>query len=310
MDTAIVAPAQKVKELFNREDVKTKFQEILGKKAAGFMVSVINAVSNNENLSAADQSSVLFAAATAASLDLPIDPNLGFAYIVPYNQKQKDGTYKQMAQFQMGYKGFIQLAQRSGQFKSINAVPVYDGDTDESVFGRLTAIITPTPPDGKVVGYAAYFKLLNGFEKHHYMTVEELKKHGKRYSKSYAKGYGLWETDFESMAVKTVLKLLLSKFAPLSVEMQRAVISDQSVIKDWEGSDVEFVDNERVILNPEEVAAAEERKRFKDFIESAKTVKKLREAEYYCMQLEEGNELKVLYESKLSTLNNGNSGKK
>jgi len=238
------------KSLFDREDVKGKFKEMLGKRATSFITSVLQITAQNHLLAQADPMSIYQAAAVAATLDLPLNQNLGFAYIVPYNQSYKDegGKWqkKQVAQFQMGYKGFIQLAQRSGQFKSIYASAIYSGQ-----------VVSENPLEGyefdftkksdTVVGYAAKFKLLNGFEATWYMTIDQLKKHGAKYSKTFTNDKGLWNTDFEGMANKTVLKLLLSKFAPLSVDMQRAVISDQSVINDAETIDVTYADNENVI---------------------------------------------------------------
>lgn len=238
------------KSLFARDDVKAKFQEMLGKRATSFITSALQIVASNDLLAKADPTSVYQSAAVAATLDLPLNNNLGFAYIVPYNQKQKDGSYKTVAQFQLGYKGFIQLAQRSGQFKTISATPVYEGQLIEQ--NPLTGFIFDwkQKKSEKIVGYAAYFHLLNGFEKTFYATVEELKAHGTKYSQTYKKGYGLWKDDFDSMAIKTVLKLLLSKFAPLSVDMQRAVITDQAVINDAETQDVTYVDN---MDQPEEI---------------------------------------------------------
>lgn len=237
------------KDLFSSESVKKKFHELLGKRATAFMTSVLQVVASNELLKKADPASIYHAAAVAATLDLPINNNLGFAYIVPYNAKQKDGSYKQVAQFQLGYKGFIQLAQRSGQFKTISATPIYEGQLVES--NPLTGFrfdFTQRKSD-KVVGYAAFFQLLNGFEKTLFMTVEELKQHGTKFSQTFKKGFGLWKDDFDSMAIKTVIKLLLSKFAPLSIEMQKAVITDASVINDSETTDVTYADHEEVIID-------------------------------------------------------------
>lgn len=147
----------------------------------------------------------------AASLDLPINQNLGFAYIIPYGNE---------AQFQMGYKGYIQLAMRTGQYQTINAAEVYEGEivkqnrfTGEYEFGEKTS--------DKIVGYIAYFKLVNGFEKYLYMSIEEMQAHAKKFSKNYKGGTDKWGiTDFHSMAIKTVLKRLISKYGILSIEMQ------------------------------------------------------------------------------------------
>lgn len=249
------------KALFEREDVKQKFKEILGKKATSFITSVLQIAAQNQLLAKADPVSIYQSAAVAATLDLPLNQNLGFAYIVPYNQSYKDenGAWqkKQVAQFQMGYKGFIQLAQRSGQFKSIYSSAIYEGQ-----------LVNANPLDGyefdfskkdsdKIIGYAARFKLLNGFEATWYMNVEQLKAHGLKFSQTFKstdkhiKEKSLWNTDFEGMANKTVIKLLLSKFAPLSVDMQRAVITDQAVINDAETQDVTYIDNEPVTIDKE-----------------------------------------------------------
>lgn len=234
------------KSLFERDDVKKKFQEMLGKRATSFMTSVLQIVAQTQLLAKADPVSIYQAAAVAATLDLPLNQNLGFAYIVPYRDKDKG----QVAQFQLGYKGFIQLAQRSGQFKSIYASPIFEGQ-----------IISENPLDGyefdftkksdKLVGYAAKFKLINGYEATLYMTVEQLKKHGTQYSQTFKKGFGLWKDNFDAMASKTVIKLLLSKFAPLSVDMQKAVTMDQAVIHNAETEDVTYIDNEPVQVDKE-----------------------------------------------------------
>lgn len=269
MTTNTLATKDDIKSLLSRDSVKKKFEELLGKKAQGFITSVLQCVSSNDLLSKADPASIYHAASVAATLDLPLNNNLGFAYIVPYNQKQKDGTYKQVAQFQMGYKGFIQLAQRSGQFKTISASPVYEGQIIES--NPLTGYkfdFTKKTSD-KVIGYAGYFRLLNGFEKIVFSSVEELKSHGLKYSQTFKKGYGLWNDNFDSMATKTVIKLLLSKFAPLSIEMQKAVVTDQAVINDEEAIDVTYADN------AEEIPIDKEEERITLMIQDAKTADEL-----------------------------------
>lgn len=244
-----------VKSLFGRDDVKQKFQELLGKRGVSFITSVLQIVASNKDLARADPNSVYHAAAVAATLDLPINNNLGFAYIIPYEDyKTKIVT----AQFQLGYKGFIQLAQRSGQFKSIYASPIYEGQ-----------IISEDPLNGfefdftikkseKIIGYASKFRLLNGFEAVWYMTIAKLQQHAMKYSqtyksqKDYVRAKSLWTTDFDGMAQKTVIKLLLSKFAPLSVEMQRAMITDQAIINDADGNNVTYPDNEPEQINKED----------------------------------------------------------
>jgi len=189
------------------------------------MTSVMQVVNGNEYLKKATPASIYNAAAMAAVLDMPINNNLGFAYIIPYGNQ---------AQFQIGYKGFIQLAIRSGQYKTIGATPIYAGQlTSENPLTGYEFDFK-VPKTGEPIGYAASFKLISGFEKILYMTVAELKAHGKKYSKTFNKPAGLWNKDFEGMAQKTVLKRLLSKYGPLSLEMQKAVNSDQSIVEDFE----------------------------------------------------------------------------
>lgn len=234
-----------VKNLLSTEAYKKRFKEVLKDKANTFMASVVN-VSNLPSLKDAEPNSILKSAMVAATLDLPIDPNLGFSYLVPFTNK---GVKE--AQFQIGYKGFIQLAMRTGQYKTINAIEIYEGEI-KSV-NRLTGEIEFNENDDEidkeiVVGYIAYFKLLNGFEKTLYMSKEDMEKYAKRYSQTYKsnKDYvvksSLWTTDFDAMAVKTILKRLLSKYGILSIEMQKALETDQAVIKD--DNSVEYVDRQ------------------------------------------------------------------
>lgn len=233
------------RDFFQREDVVQKFQELLGKRASSFLTSVLSVVSQNDLLAKADPKTVYMAALTSATLDLPINQNLGFAYIVPYKNK----NWVHEAQFQMGYKGFIQLALRSGQFLTISATPVYEGQLIEE--NPLTGYVfdRKAKKSDVVVGYASYFKLLNGFEKTFYMTKSEIERHANLYSANYKKYQsGLWKDKFDEMATKTVIKLLLSKFAPLSVEMQKAVIADQGVLQDENFDEVDYPDNDQAII--------------------------------------------------------------
>lgn len=233
-----------------RESVQKKFNELLGEKAQGFVTSVLQIIASNDMLSEAEPSSVYNAAMTAAVLDLPLNNNLGFAYIIPYRTKQRDGSYKVVAQFQMGYKGFIQLCQRSGQFRTISATPIYEGQLVEEDPLMGFQFDWKAKESDRVIGYASYFELLNGFRKTFYMTREDVEAHARAFSKNYSKPSSIWKQDFDSMAIKTVLKLLLSKFAPMSVEMQRAVISDQAEIKDADTMEVGYIDNEEVEEDP------------------------------------------------------------
>lgn len=231
------------KNFFSQEAVKNKFQELLGKKSQGFLTSVLQVVNNNNLLQNASPESIYGCAMMGATLDLPINNNLGFAYIVPF---------KGQAQFIVGYKGFIQLAQRSGQFKTINAVPIYDGQLlKNDPFGGLEFDFS-IEPKGEPIGYCAYFKLLNGYEQWLYMTKGQIQAHANKYSQTAKKGFGVWKDNFDEMALKTVLKRILSKFAPLSIEMQKAVESDQAIVKTDDGIEVsyEYADNTPTASKP------------------------------------------------------------
>lgn len=237
------------------EGVENRIKELLKARAPQFTTSLVTAVNENAKLAECEPQSVITAALTAASMDLPINQNLGFAYLIPY--KNKDGN---VCQFQMGYKGFVQLAQRSGFYKTINAEDVREGElvkidhlSGEAEFDWIDD--DKEREKAKIVGYVAYFKLLNGFEKSIYWSIEKCEAHAKKFSKSFKFGGGLWRDDFDSMAKKTVLKQLLSKFGPLSTQLQEAISKDQTV-------NGEYVDNpdysEPVTIEAAEMGASED----------------------------------------------------
>ena len=230
-----------LKSMINDERTKNKFKEMLGNKAAGFLTSLMNTTNGNAQLQQADPNSILKAGAIAATLDLPIDANLGFAYIVPYNNRGKNE-----AQFQMGYKGFVQLAIRTGQYKRINVTELYEGQFEsyDPITDELKYNLDNKLSD-EITHYVAYFQTINGFEKYNVMSKEEIENHAKKFSKTYSSKFSSWQTNFNTMAKKTVLKLLLSKFGILSIEMQTAQKADQAVIKDFDKNniEVEYVDN-------------------------------------------------------------------
>lgn len=235
-----------IKAYVSDAKIRQKFEEVLGKKTQGFLASVMQ-VANQPQLKGAVPATVINAAMMAATLDLPINNNLGFAYIVPYKRKFKDAQGKWSesleAQFQMGYKGFIQLAQRSGQFARIAATPVYEGQLISANPLLGYEFDWTIPNQGEAIGYVAFFKLLNGFTAELYMSTADVKKHAGKYSQSFKYGSGVWKDNFESMALKTVTKLLLSKQAPLSIEMQTAQLADQAIVRDVETNDFDYIDH-------------------------------------------------------------------
>ena len=239
-----------IKAYVSDAKIRQKFEEVLGKKTQGFLASVMQ-VANQPQLKGAVPATVINAAMMAATLDLPINNNLGFAYIVPYKRKFKDAQGKWSesleAQFQMGYKGFIQLAQRSGQFARIAATPVFEGQLISANPLLGYEFDWTIPNQGEAIGYVAFFKLLNGFTAELYMSTADVKKHAGKYSQSFKYGSGVWKDNFESMALKTVTKLLLSKQAPLSIEMQTAQLADQAIVRDVETSSFEYIDHDESV---------------------------------------------------------------
>jgi len=239
------------------DNIKKRFNELLGKKSASFMSSLLAVANNNKLLQKANPATVIAAGAMAATLDLPINQNLGFAYIVPYGNE---------AQFQLGYKGYIQLAMRTGQYLTINACEVYEGEIKD--YNRFTGSFEfGQRSSNEIVGYIAYFKLINGFEKYIYMNMDEMQAHARKYSKNYKGGTDKWGiADFHSMAIKTVLKRLISKYGILSIEMAgqeqmaQALANDGGVIID-DGEtltadfDVETIEVETVDGIPQETKA-------------------------------------------------------
>lgn len=243
-----------VRSLLSKDAYKRRFEEVLGKRAGQFMASIIQA-SNSYQLRQCEPQSVISAAMVAASLDLPIDKNLGFAHIVPY---------KGVASFQMGYKGFIQLGLRSGQFKSMRDAKVnaeafigYDEVTGDPKIDWKKLDETKEP-----VGYAFAWRLTNGFEKIVYWTKEAVEAHASRFSQAYRakKKDSPWFTDFDSMALKTVIKAALAKWAPLSLEMQTAITHDEGAVKGEDG-EVVFMDNETAAEVKKPIFGGEEEKK-------------------------------------------------
>lgn len=236
------------KDFFAKPMVQEKLKELVGKNAPAFATSVLQIVNSNSMLVNADPQTIFSAACMAATLNLPINNNLGFAYIVPFKNNKEN---KIEAQFQLGYKGYIQLAQRSGQFSRIAATPVYNGQliSENPLLGY--EFDWSVKPSGDPIGYVAFFKLINGFTAELYMSKEEVMKHANKYSQTAKKGYGVWKDQFEAMALKTVLKLLLSKQAPLSIDMQKAQMADQAIIRDVDKDEFEYIDHQESIADLE-----------------------------------------------------------
>ena len=251
---------QDVKFALNNQAMQRRFNDILGQKAPQFMGSIVNAVAGNEYLQECDPNSIISAALVAATFDLPIDNNLGFSAIVPYKGK---------AQFQMMYKGFVQLAIRSGYYEKMNYSEVYEDELHS--FNPITGEVTfvedfsechqrENDEKDKIAGYYAWFKLKTGFSQELYMSKSMVENHARKYSQSYRydirerKQSSRWSLDFDAMAKKTVIKQLLSKWGILSIDMQRAIQDDQKVYEQDGVGD--YADNPRTQHDKEVVIDA------------------------------------------------------
>lgn len=242
--TQVVDPSKLgFKALMNTPAMKKKFTDILHEKSDSFMGSLMTLVGGDNYLSQAEPMTIIASALKAATMDLPIDKNLGYAYVVPFNRSEKVGNKwvkHNEAQFILGYKGYIQLAQRSGQYKALNALAIYDGQlidwnplTEEFTFDYKAKV------SDEVIGYVGFFELLNGFKKTVYWTKQEIESHRIKNAKGYDKEKlsGAWVDNYDSMAIKTVLRNMLSKWGLLSVEMQSAITSDEKVFRVDENND-------------------------------------------------------------------------
>ena len=221
---------------------RSNIEKTLGSKTGNFIGSLLSLYNETPLFSQVAPDSIIQSAMIAATLDLPINKNLGFAWVIPYKH---DGVM--YAQFQMGYKGLVQLAMRSGQFARLNAVEIRDGQIES--YNEVTGDIKFSDDydkAAKVVGYLSYFRLLSGFEDYKYMTAKDMQTHAKRYSQSYKNNSGVWATDYDKMAKKTVMKLQLnSGKAPLSIELVQAIQKDQEVDGEYSDNKVGFVVSDR-----------------------------------------------------------------
>ena len=241
-------------QLFNQTITSPAWEkylkDILKERKGSFVNNVTALVANDVNLQECAPATIVFAALKATALNLPLDKSLGMAFVIPYKNNK---TGVSAAQFQLGYKGVKQLALRSGQFKIIpNATEIKEGElvsrnrlSGECVFKFIED--DKERAKAKTIGYASYFLLLNGAESTFYMSIEEMEQHALRYSQTYrskdsrTKNASKWTTDFDDMAKKTVIKLNLSRNAPLSVEMQDAIKADPSI--QFEEGKYEYLDN-------------------------------------------------------------------
>jgi len=244
-------PQKNVKTLLGSDKVKKRFNEMFKdpQKSAQFLASVSSAVASTPMLQKCDANEVLVCAGIAASLNLDVNPNLGFSAIIPFNKSTNvNGQWVKTPhpQFQIMTKGYIQMAQRTGQYTALNVTEVY---ADELLgVNYITGKVNFDEKGGEqrklgkkedIVGYCAYMKLVNGFEHFEYWTSEKIEAHAKKYSMSYQNDIkynskkSLWSTDFPAMAKKTVIKAMLKQWGVLSTQLQKAIIADNATdVKD------------------------------------------------------------------------------
>ncbi|WP_077623811.1 recombinase RecT [Sediminibacillus massiliensis] len=249
-----------MKGLLNSPAVMKRFEEVLGKRANQFTASILSLYNSEKMLQKAEPMSVISSAMIAATLDLPVDKNLGYAWIVPYSGK---------AQFQLGYKGYIQLALRTGQYRNINVIEVYEGELLK--WNRLTEEIEldfDEKQSDKVIGYTGYFELINGFRKTVYWSKADVEKHKKKFSKS---DFG-WKNDWDAMAKKTVIRNMLNKWGILSIDMQKAFADDDKAPIDIDNEneevDEDIIDGE---FSEVDEPGEEELKQAEDLFNSAES---------------------------------------
>lgn len=212
-----ITPVDRLKKALNAESVQQQFKNALKENSNLFVASLIDVYSTDKYLQECDPCKVIVEALKAATLKLPINKSLGFAYIVPY---KKEPT------FIPGYKGYIQLAMRTGMYKCLNADKVYEGEFKgrDKLTGEVD--LSGEATNDKIIGYFCHMEMLNGFRKTFYMTTDEVTKHAKKYSPSFGSSSSAWKTNFDAMALKTVVRYLLSHYGFLSVEMLNMVAND------------------------------------------------------------------------------------
>ena len=237
-----VSTTNQLKKWFSNESLIKQLGSQLSISPQAFTSSVLSVVNNNKYLRNADPASIYGATMVAASMNLQVNPSLGECAIIPYGKQ---------AQFQVMRSGLVQLAMRSGVIKSLINEVVYEGQLiKKNKFKGVYEFDEDAKTSDKVIGYMSYMETVEGFEKTLYMTVDEVKEHAKKFSKTYQSGSGIWKENFDAMAMKTVLKKLLSKWAPKSVAPARQF--DQAVVKinpdkgqtDIEDAEVVYVDND------------------------------------------------------------------
>ncbi|RJQ07720.1 MAG: recombinase [Bacillota bacterium] len=231
-ETKTLAPIERLKQILSAESVQTQFENALAENRGAFVASLIDVYGSDRNLQQCDPRQVVMEALKAATLKLPLNKQLGFSWLVPY---RVNGVM--VAQFQIGYRGYIQLAQRTGQYRYINADAVYEGELVRA--DKLTGEIdlSGQRASDERVGYFAYIETINGFRKTVYWTKEQVIAHAKKFSRSWGKPESAWSTNFDAMAFKTMLRHILGHYGILSVELMNALGADRDEAEEREFAD-------------------------------------------------------------------------
>lgn len=213
---------KQMKALIANPELVDRMNNMLGQNTGTFLASVLDLYTSDATLCKCNPNEVMQEAMKAAALHLPVVKSLGFAYIVPF--KDKNGI--QHPNFVLGYKGYIQLCMRTGHYKTINAGAIYEGEKviDNRITGEVR--IEGEATSDKAIGYFAHFSTINGFEKTEYWSKERVIRHASAKSKSWKIQSSPWHTDFDAMAEKTLLRHLLSRYGELSVEIINALTND------------------------------------------------------------------------------------
>ena len=258
----------------NSDKIKALVSQAVGENAQRFTASIISAVSNNPTLNTCEQGTILSAALLGESLKLSPSPQLGQFYMIPFKDKDRG----MVAQFVIGYKGYIQLAIRSGVYRKLVVLAIkkgevikYDPLTEELYVNLIQD--EETRENAETVGYYAMFEYINGFRKSIYWTKTKMKLHAEKYSKGYAahKGYTFWEKDFDSMALKTMIRQLISKWGVMSVDMEKAFSADENIVDGYNRDDLVSTEPDYDLqADPEtgEISATTEAEEDFDFFDS------------------------------------------
>lgn len=247
-----------------QDAVKNQINSVIGgKDGQRFISAIVSAVNTNSALQECTNQSILSGALLGESLKLSPSPQLGYYYLVPFNDKEKG----KVAQFQLGYKGYIQLAIRSGQYKKLNVLAIKKGELEyfdplnEDIKISLMIDNWDEREQAETIGYYAFFELTNGFRKAIYWSKKQMESHALKYSPGYKKdkekgwNYTFWSKDFDGMAYKTMLRQLISKWGIMSIDLQTAMDADMAVIN--EDGTKDYVDIEENVIDMEHTSTEE-----------------------------------------------------